>query len=162
MRVTCLSFENNMKLHSLDASLINFFRKASIPAARFGLFVIFFWFGLLKVIGLSPASGLVQRLFEQTVPYMHFSTFLILFGLFEMLIGILFLIKGLERVVIPLLLIHMITTFGPLVFLPQETWQSFMVPTLEGQYIIKNFALIAAAIGIASHLHPVGTFKEMV
>jgi len=29
-----------------------------------------------------------------------------------------------------------------------------MVPTLEGQYIIKNLALIAVAIGIASHLHP--------
>jgi uncharacterized membrane protein YkgB len=151
-----------MKLQSLDSHLINFFRKVSVPAARFGLFVIFFWFGLLKVIGLSPASGLVQRLFEQTIPWMSFATFLILFGLFEMLIGVLFLMKGMERIVIPLLLIHMVTTFGPLVFLPQETWQSFMVPTLEGQYIIKNFALIAAAIGVAAHLHPVGTWKEMV
>jgi uncharacterized membrane protein YkgB len=85
---------------------------------------------------------------------MEFSTFLVLFGLFECLIGVLFLIKGMERVVIPLLIIHMITTFGPLVYLPEETWQKFMVPTLEGQYIIKNVVLIAAAVGIAAHLHP--------
>lgn len=144
-----------MKLKRIDTGLINFFRKAFIPSARFGLFVIFFWFGLLKVIGLSPASGVVQRLFEDTIPFMSFGTFLILFGVFECIIGILFLIKGFERVVIPLLFIHMITTFGPLVFLKEETWQSFLVPTLEGQYIIKNLVLIACGIGIAAKLKPV-------
>lgn len=143
-----------MNIHTTDVELIHFFRRVSVPLARVGLFVIFFWFGLLKVIGLSPASGLVQRLFETTIPWMHFTTFLILFGLFEMLIGILFLIKGTERVVIPLLFIHMITTFMPLFFLSQETWSGFLTPTLEGQYIIKNLALIAAAVGIAAHLHP--------
>jgi uncharacterized membrane protein YkgB len=91
---------------------------------------------------------------------MSFGLFLVLFGLFECLIGLLFLIKGAERVVIPLLLVHMITTFGPLVFLPSETWQAFLVPTLEGQYIIKNLVIIAAAIGIASHLHPIRRGKN--
>jgi uncharacterized membrane protein YkgB len=85
---------------------------------------------------------------------MSFHSFLILFGVFECLIGILFLIRGAERIVIPLLFIHMITTFGPLFLLPQETWSGFLVPTLEGQYIIKNLVIIAAAIGIAAHLHP--------
>jgi uncharacterized membrane protein YkgB len=85
---------------------------------------------------------------------MSFDFFLILFGLFECLIGVLFVIKGLERVVIPLLFIHMITTFGPLVFLPDETWSAFMVPTLEGQYIIKNLVIIATAIGVAAKVKP--------
>lgn len=143
-----------MNIQKTDSELIHFFRRVSVPVARFGLFVIFFWFGLLKVIGLSPASGLVQRLFETTIPWMSFSTFLVAFGLFEMLIGVLFLIRGVERIVIPLLLIHMITTFMPLFLLTQETWSGFMTPTLEGQYIIKNLALIAAAFGIAAHLHP--------
>ena len=125
-----------------------------MPLARIGLFVIFFWFGLLKVIGLSPATALVQDLFVNTIPFMPFPTFLILFGLFEMLIGVLFLISGLERLAIPLLFIHMITTLMPLVLIPQETWSAMFVPTLEGQYIIKNLALIATAVGIASHLHP--------
>lgn len=143
-----------MSLKTIDIKIINFFRKAFIPVSRFGLFVVFFWFGILKVLELSPASGVVQRLFESTVPFMAFDTFLILFGLFECLIGILFLIKGAERTVIPLLFIHMITTFGPLVMLPGETWTSFMVPTLEGQYIIKNLVIIATAIGVASHVQP--------
>jgi len=143
-----------MSVATFDRRAILFFRKISIPAARFSLFVVFFWFGLLKVIGLSPASGLVQHLFEVTIPFISFNAFLVGFGLFECLIGILFLLKGAERIVIPLLLIHMITTFGPLVFLPSETWQKFLVPTLEGQYIIKNLVIIAAGIGIAAHLSP--------
>ncbi len=144
-----------MSVENFDLRLIRFFKDFFVPMARFGLFVVFFWFGFLKIIGLSPASGLVQRLFENTIPFMSFATFIVLFGVFECLIGILFLIKGMERVVIPLLFIHMITTFGPLVLLPQETWSGFMVPTLEGQYIIKNLVLIAAAMGIAAHVSPI-------
>lgn len=144
-----------MNIQKVDAGLIVFFQKISIPIARFGLFVIFFWFGILKVIGLSPASPLVQQLFEQTIHFMSFSTFIILFGFIEVLIGILFLIRGAERIVIPLLFLHMITTFMPLFVIPTVTWSAPWVPTLEGQYIIKNLALMAAAIGIAAHLHPI-------
>jgi len=143
-----------MNLSEIDTKLINFSRQVSLPVARLGLFVVFFYFGALKVVGLSPASGLVQALFEQTVSFMSFDTFLILFGLFECLIGILFIIPGYERVVIPLLLVHMVTTFMPLFILPAVTWSGFLVPTLEGQYIIKNLVIIATAISIASHLHP--------
>ena len=42
--------------------------------------------------------------------------------------------------------LQMAGTFLPLILLPEITWRSFMVPTLEGQYIIKNLVLIAAAI----------------
>ncbi len=150
-----------MSVKTVDVRLIHFFRKVSMPVARIALFVVFFWFGILKVLGLSPAGVVVERLFESTIPFMNFDTFFILFGLFECLIGILFLIRGAERVVIPLLFIHMITTFGPLVFLPSQTWQSTLVPTLEGQYIIKNLAIIAAAIGIAAHLHPINGETEV-
>lgn len=144
-----------MRLRSIDFEIIHFFRKISEPLARFGLFVVFFWFGLLKVISLSPATPMVQSLFERTIPFISFSTFLILFGLFEMLIGIMFLIKGFEREVIPLLFLHMVTTFLPLFLLPGITWSGLFVPTMEGQYIIKNLVIIAAAIGIAAHLHPI-------
>ena len=143
-----------MKLRTFDIEAIHFFRRVSIPMARFGLFVVFFWFGILKVLGLSPATPLVQALFEHTISFMPFSIFIILFGLFEMLIGVMFLIKGYEREVIPLLFLHMITTFMPLFLLTSETWSGFLVPTLEGQYIIKNLVIIATAIGIAAHLHP--------
>lgn len=144
-----------MNFQNIDLHIIKFFRRYAVPMARFGLFVVFFWFGILKVVGLSPAEPLVEQLFNATIHFMSFSSFILFFGLFEVVIGIFFLIKGMERVVMPLLLIHMITTFGPLVLLPQATWVQFMVPTLTGQYIIKNLVIIASAMGIASHLHPI-------
>ena len=143
-----------MNIRTLDIRLIRFFKSISDPLFRIGLFIVYFWFGFLKVINVSPATELVQRLFEQTIPFISFSSFLILFGIFECLIGVLFLTRGAERIVIPLLFLHMIATFLPLILLPQETWTRFLVPTLEGQYIIKNVVLIAAATGIAAHLHP--------
>lgn len=144
-----------MNISHTDTSIIRFFRKISVPTARISLFVVFFWFGLLKAIGLSPAGSLVHGLFDATLlGIVPFNTFYVGFSLFECLIGILFLIKGAERVVIPLLFFHMITTFLPLIFLPSESWQAPFVPTLVGQYIIKNLVLVAAAIGIAAHLHP--------
>src|SRR3989344_2135788 len=144
-----------MGIRDIDASLINFFKRVSVPMARFGLFVIFFWFGLLKVLDLSPASPLVQKLFEQTISFMSFGNFIILFGIFECLIGILFVFRGFERIVIPMLFIHMAMTFMPLFMLPAVTWNGFLVPTLEGQYIIKNLVIIAAAIVVAAHVHPI-------
>ena len=143
-----------MSIRNLDLELIRFYRRFSVPIARFGLFVVFFWFGILKVISLSPASDLVRQLFEQTIPFIPFSTFIILFGLFECMIGLLFLLPGYERIVLPMLLFHIITTFMPLFVLPAVTWNGFLVPTLEGQYIIKNLVILAAATGIAAHLHP--------
>lgn len=143
-----------MSIQTLDIKLIHFLRRVSVPFARFGLFVVFFWFGMLKIVGQSPAGELVRALYEQTISFMPFDIFYILFAILEVVIGILFLIPHAERIVIPLLLIHMATTFLPLIFLPDMTWQSFFVLTLEGQYIVKNLAIIAAAIPIAAHMHP--------
>lgn len=150
-----------MNISNIDLNLISFLRKISIPFGRISLFVVFFWFGILKVLGpnLSPASPLVQNLFEHTMPIMPFSTFIFLFGIFECVIGVLFLIPKAERIVIPMLLIHMATTVMPLFLLPQVAWSGFMVPTLEGQYIIKNILIIAVSIVIAAHLHPMSEKK---
>ena len=143
-----------MDISKIDLELIQMFRKISVPIARFSIFLVFFWFGILKVLGFSPASGLVKELLANTIPFMAPDTFVVLFGGFEVVIGILFLIPGLERLVIPLLLAHMATTVMPLFVLPSITWTHPLVPTLEGQYIIKNLVIIATAIGIAAHLHP--------
>jgi uncharacterized membrane protein YkgB len=139
-------------LQKIDYLIINILQKIWQPLARFSLFIVFFYFGFLKVIGLSPATPLVEALFQKTISFLSFDFFIKFFGLFEMLIGLTFIIPRLERLAIFLLIIHMITTFLPLFLLPQITWQKFLVPTLEGQYIIKNLVIIALALVIGAHL----------
>lgn len=139
-------------LTQLDKSLIKFSKKFDLLFARLAIFIVFFWFGILKVFGFSPANALVANLLEKTLPFFQFEQFIIFFGVVEMIIGISFIIPRFERLAIALLVLHMLTTALPLFFLPDITWQQFLVPSLEGQYIIKNVALIALAVGIGSRL----------
>jgi hypothetical protein len=141
-------------LQECDTWLISFVKRISAPFARIALFIVFFWFGLLKIIYTSPANSLISALLEKTMPFIAFDQFIVLLGIYEMTIGAAFLFSRLERLAMILLLPHMLLTFLPLVLLIDISWQSFFVPTLEGQYIIKNLAIIALALGTAVHLHP--------
>ncbi len=143
-------------LSIIDAILIHGVRRISEPLARLSLFIVFFWFGVLKVIGTSPAIGLVTELFNETflADFMTAGTFVVVIGLIEMIIGIFFVLPHFERVAILIMILHMVTTFLPIIMLPDVAWQMPWTPTLEGQYIIKNVVLVAMAIGIAAHLRP--------
>ncbi len=140
-------------LLSIDTFLITTFRKIAEPFARVSLFLIYFWFGILKIIGTSPANPLVQALMEKTLPFMTPSQFIIGFSIYEMVIGISFLFTKLTRVSIILIGAHMVMTSLPLFMLP-GLWQDFLTPTLEGQYIIKNLVIIATAMFIGARLTP--------
>ena len=135
-------------------------RLLNAPFARFAIFTIYFWFGILKTIGLSPAGPMVSAMWAKTVPFIPLPTFMVLFSAYEMLIGILFLIPRMERAAVGLLVLHMFTTAMPLVMLPGVVWQAAMVPTMEGQYIIKNLVILALALSIVTGTRPAGAPKN--
>jgi hypothetical protein len=108
--------------------------------------LVYVWFGMLKVFGVSPAESLVTKLFDITLaPYMSIQEFLILLGLSECLIGLLWLFPRITKIAFWVMMGHLFTTFLPVLFLPNETWESFLALTLTGQYIIKNVVLLSAA-----------------
>ena len=62
------------------------------------------------------------------------------------------LYKPLIRLGILLMAPQMVGTFLPLILLPKTVYNgSFFALTLEGQYIVKNLALIGAALVVGSH-----------
>ena len=127
---------------------------------RIPLFIIFFWFGFLKIINLSPA----QQLVIDTVywmPFLSAEQWTIVIGVWEMLIGIFFLSKRTTLFAMVLLFLQMTGTFMPLVILPNVTFQNSnpFLPTLEGQYIIKNIIIITAALIIGRKYLKVRLFK---
>lgn len=142
------------KAEAIDVRLIAFFRRTFIPVARVSLFLIFFWFGFIKLLGISPASPLAEALTAKTIGMEYFDALFMLLAAVECVIGVLFLIPRATRIVIPLLLFHMAVVCSPLVLVPELAWQHFLVPTLEGQYIIKNAVVVAVAIGIAASAKP--------
>ncbi len=122
--------------------------KVYIPFSRLSFFIVYFWFGILKINGSSPANPLVESLQQKTLPFLTFGQFIIIFALFEMLIGVLFLVPRLTRFVFVLFVLHMGMTLMPLFLVPEMSWQGFMVPTIEGQYMVKNLILISLALCI--------------
>ena len=116
--------------------------------ARFALFVVFFWFGILKFFDVSPASPLVLALLGKTLTFIAPALFMKIFAVFEMLIGVLFLFPRVTKIAIALVLIHLITTTAPLILLPGMTWTGWFIPTMEGQYIIKNILILALVVGL--------------
>ncbi len=55
------------------------------------------------------------------------------------------------RATLLLLFVQMLGTLTPLVLFPGETFDCFpYAPSLEGQYIIKNVVLVAAAIVVGA------------
>ncbi len=127
---------------------------------RVALFVVFFWFGFLKIIHISPAEGLVTNLHQATIaslmPIEHFLVFL---GVVECVIGVLWLIPSLTKIAFGVFILQMFTTFLPLLFLPKDTWQNTLVLTLTGQYIIKNVVLIASALTILNSTTQINEVK---
>ena len=118
---------------------------------RISLFIIFFWFGLLKPLGLSAAEQLVLDT-VYWMPLFSAHTWLSIIGWWEVVIGLCFLFEKTTKIALLLLLLQMTGTFMPLVILPDITFQNsnFFTPTLEGQYILKNILIIAAALIISN------------
>lgn len=138
-------------LDRLDRQIAKAMRVVDEPVLRLALGLVFIWFGLLKPLGVSPAADLVARTVYWGVDPAWFIPFL---GWWEVAIGICLIDppallgkpRVLTRIGILLLFLQMPGTFLPLVMLPDITWREPFVPTLEGQYIIKNLALIGGAL----------------
>tara|TARA_B100001113_G_scaffold137976_1_gene113209 strand:+ start:111 stop:527 length:417 start_codon:yes stop_codon:yes gene_type:complete len=114
---------------------------------RVPLFIIFFWFGILKVLKMSPATELIiDTVFW--MPLLSAENWVVIIGYWEMAIGLCFLNKKTTLIAVILMFLQMSGTFLPLVILPEITFQNSnpFLPTLEGQYIIKNIIIITAAL----------------
>lgn len=129
-----------------DRLVVWVFDAVGMRFARLALGIVFIWFGTLKMIGeLSPAYDLVAA----TVYWLTPEIIVPLLGLWEVAIGVAFLIPKLTRVALLLLVPQMPGTFLPLLLLPEVCYTvAPFALTIEGQYIVKNLVLIACALFI--------------
>lgn len=142
-----------------DKFFIEFSSKYGVPFLRFAIGIVFIWFGVLKTIGeLSPAYDLVAA----TVYWLTPEIIVPLLGLWEVGIGVCFLIPPLTRLGLLLLALQMPGTFLPLVLLPDVCFTVFPFGlTLEGQYIVKNLVIIGSALVIGAGLTKKPDRKEI-
>lgn len=131
------------RLDAIDRRIAGWMQRYGMRFLRVSLAVIFIWFGILKPLGMSPAEHLVRN----TVYWFDPDIFVPILGMWEVAIGVGLLFRPLLRFAILLLFLQMPGTFLPLVLLPSVCFTRIPFGlTLEGQYIIKNLILIAAAL----------------
>jgi len=135
-----------LTFHKFMDKVIHSMHLNALRLLQYSLAIVFFWFGILKPLGMSPAADLVKR----TVFWFSADWFVPFLGFWEVTIGLLMLSQKTMRYALVLLFLQIPGTFLPLIICPDVTFQSLPFElTLEGQYIIKNLILIAAAITVA-------------
>jgi uncharacterized membrane protein YkgB len=133
----------------IDRRITTWMADHGLLLVRLALGIVFLWFGGLKLFpGASPAEELAGRTIETlTGGLIPRATALPVLAVWEVAIGVGLLIGRWMRVTLLLLFVQMLGTITPLFLFPSETFTTFpLAPTLEGQYIIKNVVLVAAAI----------------
>ena len=132
-----------------DQSQQNLRNKLRILSISMGL--VFFYFGMLKLFpSYSPAEDIgISTVGKLCMGLLPAKFCIIALALLEVSIGIcLITLKFFKQAVI-VAIIHLVFTFTPFVFFPDLTFQdSFISPSLLGQYIFKNIVLISALLVI--------------
>ena len=128
----------------LDQRMIRFMSAVGVSTLRVCLGMVFFWFGLLKVIGKSPVAELVA----QTVYWVSPNFFVPFLGVWEMVVGVGLLCAVALRFTLFLFWLQMAGTLMVLVLRPDVAFQggNLLLLTAEGEFVIKNLVLIAAGL----------------
>jgi len=125
----------------------------SVPALRIAVGAVFLGFGILKYFpGVSPAENLSKTTFDLLsgglVPP---GVSIVAIATLECFIGLCLLANQGMRVAVWLLAIEFVGILSPLVLLPGRLFAgSHGAPTLEGQYVLKDFILVAAGMVIVA------------
>ena len=132
------------QLDTIDKAITAWMARYGLVFMRVSLGIVFFWFGVLKLVpGLSPAEELVRN----TTYFVQPDWFLLVLAIWEMAIGLGLIFGLFMRLTLLLLFLQMPGTALPLVILPDVIWTVFPYGlTLEGQYIVKNLVLIGAGL----------------
>lgn len=121
------------------------------PHLLFAIYgIIYIWFGVLKIVGISPAEELVQK----ATQWIFAHEFVVVLGFWEALLGLFLFIPCMRRLGLLLLFLQFPGTFMPLFTNPEDCFT--VIPfglTLEGQYIFKNLILICGGISMVGSLH---------
>lgn len=131
---------NSLK-HWVDAHISDLF--------RISIGICYVWFGALKFFPhLSPAEDLAgQTITLLTGGLVQPPVSLSLLASWEVIVGLLFLANRFQRFALWAMVVHMLCTLTPAFLLPNAFFTHFPYGlTLVGQYIVKNFLFLAAAI----------------
>ncbi len=142
-------------LQKLDAAIHRVLVAHSIQLLRVTVGLVFLAFGILKFFpGVSP----IEELTIKTTDALSFDLIpggiaIVLIASLECIIGLLLISGRGLRIAVYLLAGQLIGILAPLVLFTGRLFDGpHHAPTLEGQYVVKDFILVAAGFVVASTL----------
>lgn len=133
----------------IERTFLAFVADHSLTMLRYSMVIVYVWFGLLTMTGMSATAGLVADVF----PFVPRGVFLVLLGGWEVAVGLALLSRRTLRLAVALLAAHAAVVMLPLVLFPSETFSYFPYgPSFEGVYIIKDWILLAGAMTVGGSL----------
>jgi len=129
-----------------DEKFITAMHAWGISILRISLGVVFFWFGALKLVGVSPVTAIVAS----TYSLFPAQSFILILGVLEVLLGVGLITKRFLRATLFLLWLQMAGTLASFALAPSLFFfqGNPLFLTVEGEFVIKNLVLIAASIVI--------------
>lgn len=132
-----------------EKEITHWMAENGVPFLRISIGIVFLWFGFIKYFpGLSSIEELALRT-TKVLTFNIFSANTMAKGLatLECLIGIGLVTGKFLRATLVLLLFQLVGAISPIFLFPSDTFKIIpLVPTLAGQYIIKDIILISAGI----------------
>ena len=115
----------------------------SFTLIRYSLVIVYIWFGALKVLGASPVQNLVQWTYHSFPEPM----FMIVLGVWEIVVGLLLLYKKTLRIGLILMWLQMGGIFFGVILSPSYYFQNMNLLLLSsnGEFVVKNLTLLSAS-----------------
>ncbi len=131
----------------IDARITGWMARSGHPVERWLLGLLFAWFGTLKIVGESSATSIIAK----TIYFGDPAVTVPLLGIWEVCIGLCLMFAPLLRLAIALMLIRLPGTLLALALKFDDCFDgSVLVPTIQGQYLLKDAALLGAALVLGS------------
>ncbi|TSC89286.1 MAG: hypothetical protein G01um10143_667 [Parcubacteria group bacterium Gr01-1014_3] len=136
-------------LKVLDEVFIDRMHAWAVPILRVCLGIVFLWFGLLKVFGVSPVVGLIQ----ETYYFFPTKEFILILGIWEAAVGLGLIFNIALRATLALLWLQMAGTLFTFILKPAMFFSGYnpLLLTVEGEFVIKNLVLISAGLVIGGY-----------
>ena len=142
---------DDSRFQAFDRKLSDWMERWGHRIHRLTLALVFLWFGTLKVAGYKSATSLIAHTVNFSTP----EKVVPILGWWEIAIGLCLAFSPMLRVALLLLALRLPGTLLALILKVDVCFVEFpWVPSIEGQYLIKDFLLFGAALVLG------GTIRE--